>query len=102
MPTPALLTRTSRWSSCSRKASSSAAIPAVVETSLGYFINPLVSVLLGVVVARLCRDPQALVEIYLNYDCDRSALENVYERLMNTISRLVQAPPPSTPSSTLT
>lgn len=57
------------------------------------------SVLLGVVVARLCRDPQALVEIYLNYDCDRSALENVYERLMNTISRLVQAPPPSTPSS---
>ncbi|WFC97155.1 guanine nucleotide exchange protein for ADP-robosylation factor [Malassezia brasiliensis] len=57
------------------------------------------SVLLGVVVARLCRDPQALVEVYLNYDCDRSALENVYERLMNTISRLVQAPPPPTPSS---
>ncbi|KAI3614719.1 hypothetical protein CBS9595_003990 [Malassezia furfur] len=57
------------------------------------------SVLLGVVVGRLCRDPQALVEVYLNYDCDRSALENVYERLMNTISRLVQAPPPSTPST---
>ncbi|WFD39955.1 guanine nucleotide exchange protein for ADP-robosylation factor [Malassezia japonica] len=49
------------------------------------------SVLLGVV-NRLCRDPQALVEIYLNYDCDRSALENVYERLMNVISRLAQTP----------
>ncbi|WFD31856.1 guanine nucleotide exchange protein for ADP-robosylation factor [Malassezia sp. CBS 17886] len=45
------------------------------------------------VVHRLCRDPQALVEIYLNYDCDRSALENVYERLMNVISRVAQAPP---------
>lgn len=49
------------------------------------------SVLLGVV-ARLCRDPQALVEMYLNYDCDRSALENVYERLMNAISRIAQTP----------
>ena len=58
------------------------------------------SVLLGVVVNRLCRDPQALVEIYLNYDCDRSALENVYERLMNTISRLVQAPPATSSAST--
>jgi brefeldin A-inhibited guanine nucleotide-exchange protein len=29
---------------------------------------------------RLCQDPQALVEIYLNYDCDREAIENIYER----------------------
>lgn len=28
----------------------------------------------------LCQDPQALVEIYLNYDCDRDATENIYER----------------------
>ncbi|PKI83678.1 guanine nucleotide exchange protein for ADP-robosylation factor [Malassezia vespertilionis] len=49
------------------------------------------SVLLGVI-NRLCRDPQALVELYLNYDCDRSALENVYERLMDVISKLAQTP----------
>lgn len=30
--------------------------------------------------AKLCQDPQALVDIYLNYDCDRQALENIYER----------------------
>ena len=30
---------------------------------------------------RLCQDPQALVEIYINYDCDRTAIENIYERL---------------------
>ena len=41
---------------------------------------------------RLCKDPQALVEVYLNYDCDRTALENLYERLMNVISRLTQMP----------
>ncbi|KAF8604941.1 hypothetical protein BDV93DRAFT_605460 [Ceratobasidium sp. AG-I] len=37
--------------------------------------------------AKLCQDPQALVDIYLNYDCDRQALENIYERLINTISK---------------
>lgn len=37
---------------------------------------------------RLSQDPQALVEIYLNYDCDREAAENIYERLMNIISKM--------------
>lgn len=45
------------------------------------------SILLGVM-SRLCHDPQALVEIYLNYDCDRSSLDNVYERLMNIVSKM--------------
>ncbi|SPO29626.1 probable SEC7 - component of non-clathrin vesicle coat [Ustilago trichophora] len=48
------------------------------------------SILLGVLI-RLCQDPQALVEIYLNYDCDRTALDNIYERLMNVISKISQA-----------
>lgn len=30
--------------------------------------------------SRLCQDPQALVEIYLNYDCDREAADNIYEQ----------------------
>ncbi|ORX40224.1 hypothetical protein BD324DRAFT_644628 [Kockovaella imperatae] len=45
---------------------------------------------------RLCQDPQALVEIYINYDCDRAALDNIYERLMNIVSKIGQthfAPP---------
>lgn len=29
---------------------------------------------------RLSGDPRALVEIYLNYDCDRTALENIYQK----------------------
>ncbi|KAG8996852.1 guanine nucleotide exchange protein for ADP-robosylation factor [Tulasnella sp. JGI-2019a] len=37
---------------------------------------------------RLGQDPQALVEIYLNYDCDRDATDNIYERLMNIISKM--------------
>lgn len=40
---------------------------------------------------RLSQDPQALVDIYLNYDCDRSSLDNIYERSVplprNTSSR---------------
>ena len=31
---------------------------------------------------RICADPRALVEIYLNYDCDRSAL-NMFERYVS-------------------
>lgn len=29
---------------------------------------------------RLCQEPQALVEIYLNYDCDGEAVDNIYEQ----------------------
>ncbi|WVW84498.1 hypothetical protein I302_106532 [Kwoniella bestiolae CBS 10118] len=53
------------------------------------------SIILGVFI-RLCQDPQALVEIYINYDCDRAALANIYEKLMNIVSKIGQthfAPP---------
>ena len=30
--------------------------------------------------SRLCQDPQALVDIYINYDCDSEASDNIYER----------------------
>jgi brefeldin A-inhibited guanine nucleotide-exchange protein len=53
------------------------------------------SLVLGVFI-RLCQEPQALVEIYINYDCDRSAPENIYEKLMNIVSKIGQthfAPP---------
>ncbi|KAF8165376.1 hypothetical protein B0H34DRAFT_793771 [Crassisporium funariophilum] len=41
--------------------------------------------------SRLCQDPQALVEIYLNYDCDSEAADNIYEHLMNIISKFGSA-----------
>lgn len=37
---------------------------------------------------KLCEDPQTLVDIYINYDCDRSSIENVYERMISSISRI--------------
>ncbi|KAI8065502.1 hypothetical protein BC940DRAFT_304263 [Gongronella butleri] len=40
------------------------------------------------VVLRMCEDPQTLVDIYLNYDCDREALDNIYERLVNVLSKI--------------
>ncbi|EMD40859.1 hypothetical protein CERSUDRAFT_131198 [Gelatoporia subvermispora B] len=49
------------------------------------------AVILGML-QRLCQDPQALVEIYLNYDCDSEAADNIYEHLMNILSKLSTAP----------
>lgn len=40
------------------------------------------------VLLRLSQDPQALVEIYLNYDCDRTAIENMYERLVESVAKI--------------
>ncbi|KAI0284723.1 hypothetical protein BC826DRAFT_1055154 [Russula brevipes] len=38
--------------------------------------------------SRLCQDPQALVDIYINYDCDSEAADNIYEHLVNIITKL--------------
>ncbi|ETW75585.1 hypothetical protein HETIRDRAFT_107881 [Heterobasidion irregulare TC 32-1] len=45
---------------------------------------------------RLCHDPQALVEIYLNYDCDSQVADNIYEHLMNIITKIGTSMLPST------
>lgn len=37
------------------------------------------AIILGLM-QRLCEDPQALVEVYLNYDCDENAVDNIYEQ----------------------
>jgi brefeldin A-inhibited guanine nucleotide-exchange protein len=44
------------------------------------------------VLTRLASDPRALVEIYLNYDCDRAALDNFYQRIIEHISRIASSP----------
>lgn len=35
------------------------------------------------ILRRLSADPKALVEIYLNYDCDRTALDNIFQRCVS-------------------
>ncbi|KAF5387640.1 hypothetical protein D9615_000382 [Tricholomella constricta] len=49
------------------------------------------AVILGML-SRLCQDSQALVEIYLNYDCDSEAADNIYEHLINIISKIGTSP----------
>lgn len=44
------------------------------------------------VFGRLAADPRALVEIYLNYDCDRSALDNMFQRFVEHLSKLSSTP----------
>lgn len=38
---------------------------------------------------KLCSDAQAVVDIYVNYDCDLSAA-NIFERLVNDLSKIAQ------------
>ncbi|KAF0477927.1 Sec7-domain-containing protein [Gigaspora margarita] len=40
------------------------------------------------ILSRICSEPQTLVELYLNYDCDREALDNTYERIVNIVSKI--------------
>jgi brefeldin A-inhibited guanine nucleotide-exchange protein len=47
--------------------------------------------------AQLATDPRALVEVYLNYDCDRTALDNMFERIVEHLSRISSTPIAITP-----
>ena len=38
---------------------------------------------------RLAQDPEALVEIYLNYDCDSEAVDNIYEQYASSILTVI-------------
>ncbi|KAH9870935.1 hypothetical protein J1614_006507 [Plenodomus biglobosus] len=44
------------------------------------------------VFGRLAADPRALVEVYLNYDCDRTALDNMFQRVVEHLSRISSTP----------
>jgi brefeldin A-inhibited guanine nucleotide-exchange protein len=46
---------------------------------------------------RLAADPRALVEVYLNYDCDRTALDNMYQRVVEHLSKISGNPVTITP-----
>lgn len=40
------------------------------------------------VLERLAGDPRALVEVYLNYDCDRTASDNMFQKMVEQLSKL--------------
>ena len=44
------------------------------------------------ILSRLAQDPRALVEVYLNYDCDRTALDNMFERIVEHLSKISSSP----------
>lgn len=53
------------------------------------------------VLERLSGDARALVEIYLNYDCDRTALDNMYQEIIEHLSRICCTPIATTPQQQL-
>jgi brefeldin A-inhibited guanine nucleotide-exchange protein len=46
--------------------------------------------------SRLASEPRALVEVYLNYDCDPLAVDNMFERIVEHLSRISATPVPIT------
>ena len=44
------------------------------------------------ILRRLANDPKALVEMYLNYDCDGTALDNMFQRSIDQFSRICSTP----------
>ncbi|KAI9292157.1 Sec7-domain-containing protein [Neoconidiobolus thromboides FSU 785] len=50
-------------------------------------------ILISIFLRRVCSDPQILVEIYLNYDCDQLSLKNnIFESIVGALSRLTTIP----------
>ncbi|KAI4150202.1 MAG: hypothetical protein L6R39_002323 [Caloplaca ligustica] len=44
------------------------------------------------ILKRLSNDPRALVEMYLNYDCESTALDNMFQRTIEHLSRIASTP----------
>ena len=44
------------------------------------------------ILKRLANDPKALVEIYLNYDCESTALDNMFQRTIEHLSKVSSTP----------
>ena len=44
------------------------------------------------ILRRLSNEPRAQVEVYLNYDCDRTALDNMFQRIIEVLSKFCTVP----------
>ncbi|KAK1263102.1 Brefeldin A-inhibited guanine nucleotide-exchange protein 5 [Acorus gramineus] len=74
--------------------------PLIILRSLDSFDSPLnqrSSVLR--MLEKVCRDPQMLADIFVNYDCDLEA-PNLFERMVNALSRIAQGTLSTDPNST--
>lgn len=49
------------------------------------------------ILKRLCEDPRALVELYLNYDCDRN-VDNMFQKVVEDLSKFATASIPVSPA----
>lgn len=73
--------------------------PLIVLRSLDgseYPLNLKLSVLR--MLEKVCKDPQMLVDLYVNYDCDLDA-PNSFERMVTTLSRIAQGTQSVDPNS---
>uniref|UniRef100_A0A2P2KPC1 Brefeldin A-inhibited guanine nucleotide-exchange protein 5 n=4 Tax=Rhizophora mucronata TaxID=61149 RepID=A0A2P2KPC1_RHIMU len=71
--------------------------PLIVLRCLdGSEINQKISVLR--MLEKVCKDPQMLVDVYVNYDCDLEA-PNLFERLVTTLSKIAQGTQSADPNS---
>ncbi|PIN20402.1 Guanine nucleotide exchange factor [Handroanthus impetiginosus] len=62
--------------------------PVIILRSLdGSDLNQKLSVLR--MLEKVCKDPQMLVDLYVNYDCDLEA-PNLFERMISTLSKIAQ------------
>ncbi|OMO86408.1 SEC7-like protein [Corchorus olitorius] len=59
-------------------------------------INQKMSVLR--MVEKVCKDPQMLVDVFVNYDCDLEA-PNLFERMVTTLSKIAQGTQNADPNS---
>ncbi|KAG4190196.1 hypothetical protein ERO13_A07G018300v2 [Gossypium hirsutum] len=73
--------------------------PLIVLRSLDgsdFPVNQKTSVLR--MLEKVCKDPQMLVDVYVNYDCDLEA-PNLFERLVTTLSKMAQGAQSADPNS---
>ncbi|XP_034700058.1 brefeldin A-inhibited guanine nucleotide-exchange protein 5 isoform X2 [Vitis riparia] len=73
--------------------------PLIVLRSLDgsdFPVNQRISVLR--MLEKVCKDPQMLVDIYVNYDCDLEA-PNLFERMVTTLSKIAQGTQNADPNS---
>ncbi|XWS72348.1 hypothetical protein CRYUN_Cryun02cG0032400 [Craigia yunnanensis] len=73
--------------------------PLIVLRSLDgsdFSINQKMSVLR--MLEKVCKEPQMLVDVYVNYDCDLEA-PNLFERMVTTLSKIAQGTQNADPNS---
>lgn len=70
--------------------------PLIVLRYLDNADNQRLSVLR--MLEKVCKDPQMLIDLYVNYDCDLSA-PNLFERMVETLSKIAQGTHSSDPNS---